>query len=370
MFSPVEELLEELRNGKMIVVVDDESRENEGDLIMPADTLRVDDVNFMVTHARGLVCLTLTAEMCDQLQLPLMPQQGQPDHKTNFTVSIEAARGVTTGISAADRTATVKAAVNPGAKPDDIVLPGHIFPIRAEQGGVLVRAGHTEAGCDFARLAGYQASSVIVEILNDDGSMARRDDLHAFAQKHHLKMGTIEDLIEYRTRKEQSVRRINEQKVKTQYGEFKMVVFDDMVHDTAHIAFVKGDIEKDKETLVRVHITNPLFDTYGLIGNTGWPLEDAMKKVANSERGIVVVLREPHTGSSLIDKVDEFFAANSNSDTQSESNYDKPTQIRTFGVGAQILADLHVGKMNVMGAPKRYSGLSAFGLEITNNTTG
>lgn len=369
MFASVEELITELRNGKMIVVVDDESRENEGDLIMPSDTLRVDDINFMVTHARGLVCLTLTQDMCNQLQLPLMPQQGQPDHKTNFTVSIEAAHGVTTGISAADRTTTVKAAINPQARPEDIVMPGHIFPIRAEEGGVLVRAGHTEAGCDLARLAGFQPSSVIVEILNEDGSMARRDDLQKFAQKHDLKMGTIEDLIEYRIRNEQSIRKLNEQEVETEYGQFKMVVFDDLIHDTAHIAFIKGDIQKNEETLVRVHITNPLFDTYGIKGNTGWPLNDAMRKIAAADRGVLVVLREPHTGSSLVDKVDEFIASEEKPSVEGGQT-ENPAQIRTFGIGAQILADLNVGKMNVMGAPKRYSGLSAFGLEIVGNTTG
>ncbi len=367
MFASVEELINELRNGRMIVVVDDESRENEGDLIMPADTLRVDDINFMVTHARGLVCLTLTEDACSQLQLPLMPQQGQPDHKTNFTVSIEAAHGVTTGISAADRTATVKAAVNPKARPEDIIMPGHIFPIRAEEGGVLVRAGHTEAGCDYARLAGFQPSSVIVEILNEDGSMARRDDLHAFAEKHNLKMGTIEDLIEYRTQNEQSVRRLHEKDVETEHGELKMVVFDDLIHDTAHIAFVKGDLKPDEETLVRVHITNPLFDTYGIQGNKGWPLQDAMKKIAQAERGVLVVLREPHTGSSLVDKVDELIKQQD--EQKKPLSSEESNQVRTFGIGAQILSDLNVGKMNVMGAPKRYSGLAAFGLEIINNTS-
>lgn len=367
MFATVEELITEFRNDRMIVMVDDESRENEGDVIIPADAVRVEDINFMVTHARGLVCLTLVSEICNRLQLPLMPQQGITQHPTNFTASIEAAHGITTGISAADRTATIKAAINPNATPDDITMPGHIFPLRAEPGGVLVRAGHTEAGCDLARLAGFQPASVITEILNEDGTMARRDDLLAFAKKHGLLVGTIEDLIEYRIKNEQSVRRLNSHEVATNHGAFTMITFEDMVHDTAHVAFVKGDITPDTETLVRVHVANPLYDSYGVKGNTGWPLQDAMEKIASADRGVLVILREPHTGSSLINNVDDHIK--STTKTKNDTEDEKPMTVRTFGIGAQILADLRVGKMNVMGAPKQYLGLSAFGLEIVGNTT-
>ncbi|SVA61038.1 uncharacterized protein METZ01_LOCUS113892, partial [marine metagenome] len=256
MKATIKEIIEDYKQGKMIILMDDENRENEGDLLIAAEKVSKEDINFMATHGRGLICLTLTQERCQLLNLPLMVSQNSDLQSTNFTVSIEAASGVTTGISAADRTKTIVAAVAKDAKPLDIVQPGHVFPLMAQQGGVLIRAGHTEAGCDLARLAGFEPASVIVEILNDDGSMARNADLHKFGKKHGIKVGTIADLIHYRVENEKSIERINQRPFETKYGKFNLYSYLDRIHNDIHIALVKGVIDESSEPYVRVHMEN------------------------------------------------------------------------------------------------------------------
>src|SRR5580693_2729034 len=295
-FNTIDEILEDLRRGKMAVIMDDEDRENEGDLIMAAECVRPEDVNFMARYGRGLICLTLTR--CRQLRLPLMVSESDTDgpHRTNFTLSIEAAEGVTTGISAHDRAHTVKTAVSPNAGPEDLRQPGHVFPLMAQPGGVLTRAGHTEAGCDLARLAGFSPAAVIVEILNDDGTMARRPDLERFAKKHDLKIGTIADLIRYRLKNERSVERIYDQPVNTEFGEFRLCCYEDHVHKNVHIALVKGDLDSSVPPLVRVHIKDTLRDVVGVRSDKlGWPLRAAVGRVAAESSGVVVILRAEET---------------------------------------------------------------------------
>src|SRR5271169_127417 len=290
--NTIDEILGDLRLGKMAVIMDDEDRENEGDLIMAADCVRPQDVNFMARYGRGLICLTLTRERCRQLRLPLMVSDTDSSHRTNFTLSIEAAEGVTTGISAHDRAHTVKTAVAPNASPEDLRQPGHIFPLMAQPGGVLTRAGHTEAGCDLARLAGFSAAAMIVEILNDDGTMARRPDLERFAKAHGLKIGTIADLIRYRLKNERSVERIYDEPVDTEYGEFRMCCYEDHVNKNVHIVLVKGDLKSVLPPLVRVHINDVLRDVVGVNSEKlGWPLRAAMLRVAKEASGVIVILR-------------------------------------------------------------------------------
>src|SRR5689334_8029193 len=288
----------------MVVIMDDEDRENEGDLVMAAQKVAATDINFMARFGRGLICLTLTAERCRQLRLPLMVSETHREHRTNFTLSIEAAEGVTTGISAHDRAHTVIAAVKPDARPEDLRQPGHIFPVMAQPGGVLTRAGHTEAGCDLARLAGLDASAVIVEIMNDDGTMARRPDLESFAAKHGIKIGTIADLIRYRLRQERSVERIAEQDVRTEFGEFKLLAYEDHVHKDVHLALVRGRLDSVESPLVRVHPIDTLSDLVGLRepGRT-WTLRDAMKRIAETGTVVVIVLRDHSTRRELADAV-------------------------------------------------------------------
>ena len=274
--NSTEEIIEDIRQGKMVIIMDDEDRENEGDLLMAASCVTPDDINYMARFGRGLICLTLMQEKCRQLKLPLMVDGTDAMESTNFTVSIEAAEGVTTGISAADRAVTVLAAVKEGATHEDIVLPGHVFPLMAQPGGVLNRAGHTEAGCDLARLAGLDPSSVIVEILNEDGTMARRPDLEKFAEEHDLKIGTIEDLISYRIKNEKTVERVAEKDFTTEYGEFKLFAYKNLLDDSLHFALVHGTINNDEPVLVRVHMENALADMFGAVDFQGWPLKDAM----------------------------------------------------------------------------------------------
>ncbi len=338
--ASIEALLEDYKQGKMIILMDDEDRENEGDLIIPAATCTKEDINFMATHGRGLICLTLTQERCKQLNLPLMVTQNNDTNGTNFTVSIEASKGVTTGISAADRAKTVLDAVASNAKPSDIVQPGHIFPLMAQPGGVLIRPGHTEAGCDLARLAGLEPASVIVEILNEDGSMARRDDLEIFAEKHSIKWGTIEDLISYRVENEKTIERVDERLFSTQYGEFTLVSFLDSIHQQTHTALVKGKIDKNTPICVRVHMENILTDI--LQENTqSLRVEDALAHIADQDNGVFLLIR-PHEASS---------------------------DVKTYGVGAQILSDLGVGKMRILGSPRKLNALKGFGLEVVEYIT-
>ncbi len=361
--SKIEEIIEDMRQGKMVILMDDEDRENEGDLIIPAEKVTPEAINFMATHGRGLICMTMTEDRCKQLNLPLMVANNTDAHGTNFTVSIEASRGVTTGISAADRSTTVQAAIAADATPDDIVMPGHIFPLKAQPGGVLTRAGHTEAGCDLAKLAGCEAASVIVEILNEDGSMARRDDLEVFAEQHGLKMGTIADLIHYRIENEKTVERMEECTMPTQYGDFRLVSYLDAYDENVHMALVYGEPNMDESVLVRVHMLNSLCDSLGgLFSDCSHSLDAAMQHVAKNGSGIVVVLRSSNDSNTILQHIKNYH--------QQETGVNLPQQaqgdLRTFGLGAQILVDLGVSNMQVLGSKVKLHGLSGFGLEITD----
>jgi 3,4-dihydroxy 2-butanone 4-phosphate synthase/GTP cyclohydrolase II len=365
--NTTEEIIEDLRQGKMVIIMDDEDRENEGDLVIAADKVTPESINFMAKYGRGLICLTLTKERCQQLRLPLMVNVADQLESTNFTISIEAAEGVTTGISAADRAITVQAAVKADARPEDLVQPGHIFPLMAQPGGVLVRAGHTEAGCDLARLAGLSPTSVIVEILNEDGTMARRPDLETFAEEHQLKIGTIADLIEYRVRNEKTVERINECLLPTAAGDFRVIAYQDVVDNEVHLALVKGVIREDEPILVRVHVQNSLCD---LLDSTypecGWPLQNAMKQIEQEGSGIVVILRNHDTARDIVQRIQACkLKGSSDGAMPIDHGKIKDKELRTFGVGAQILIDLGVKKMRVMSAPKHLHALAGFHLEVT-----
>ncbi len=361
-FSDIDDIVADIRAGKMVIMVDDENRENEGDLLMAAEKVRPEDINYMATYGRGLICLTLSRERCAQLRLPLMVSETDQDHGTNFTVSIEAAEGITTGISAHDRARTVQAAVAAGAKPEDISQPGHIFPVMAQPGGVLTRAGHTEAGCDLARLAGLESAAVIVEILNEDGSMARRPDLEKFARDHDIRIGTIADLIRYRLEKERNVERIAEQQISNEHGEFKMVCYDDRINRAVHIALIKGDLESDDNPLVRVHLQDTLGDVLGVQSRSlGWRLESAIERIAKEKVGVIVVLREQESSRDFMDAVE----ALSKGTDELTDRRDGDAVIRTYGVGAQILRDLGLSKIRVLSAPKQMYAISGFDLEIT-----
>ena len=363
-FQSAAELIESFRNGKMVILVDDEDRENEGDLVMPASLVSAEDINFMVTHGRGLICMPMSAQRCQQVGLKLMVSDNREAHHTKFTVSIDAARGITTGISAADRAKTVRAAVAPDAKPSDLVQPGHIFPLQAEPGGVLSRAGHTEAACDLARLAGLEPAAVIVEILNEDGSMARRPDLEAFAKRHQLCIGTIADLINYRMVNEKTVHRVSECALPTRYGSFRLVGFQEQVTGTLHFALVRGRIDPEVPTLIRVHVRDVLCDMLGSErGDCGWPLAAAMERIDRDGGGIVVILRHHQSASELIERLQDYRAEDDGNGVRSRAEVGE--DLRTYGVGAQILIDLGVRKMRVLSAPKRLHGLSGFGLEVT-----
>jgi 3,4-dihydroxy 2-butanone 4-phosphate synthase/GTP cyclohydrolase II len=362
--NTIDEILDDLRRGKMAVIMDDEDRENEGDLIMAAEFVRPEDVNFMARYGRGLICLTLTRERCRQLRLPLMVSDTDTSHRTNFTVSIEAAEGVTTGISAHDRAHTVKTAVAREARPEDLRQPGHIFPLMAQPGGVLTRAGHTEAGCDLARLAGASPAAMIVEILNDDGTMARRPDLELFAKTHGLKIGTIADLIRYRLKNERSVERIYDEPVDTEYGKFRLCCYEDHVNKSVHIALVKGDLNSAEPPLVRVHINHTLRDAVGVRSdNLGWPLRAAMRRVARETSGVVVILRPEESPREFMNSVRLL-------DTKPVPHGTRATVVRTYGIGAQILKDLGLTRMRVLSAPKQLQGIAAFDLEVTGYVDG
>jgi len=364
-FSTIDEILADIRLGKMAVLMDDEDRENEGDLIMAAECVRPEDVNFMARYGRGLICLTLTRERCRQLRLPLMVSDTDSAHRTNFTLSIEAAEGVTTGISAHDRAHTVRTAVAANAQPEDLRQPGHIFPLMAQPGGVLTRAGHTEAGCDLARLGGFSAAAVIVEILNDDGTMARRPDLERFAKTHGLKIGTIADLIRYRLKNESSVERIYDEPVDTEYGGFRLCCYEDHVNKNVHVALVKGDLNSDVPPLVRVHIKDTLRDVVGVRSEKlGWPLRAAMRRVGREPSGVVIILRPEETPRDFMDSVRQLEAK------PATARNSGATVVRTYGIGAQILKDLGLKRMRVLSAPKQLQGLAAFDLEVIEYVDG
>jgi 3,4-dihydroxy 2-butanone 4-phosphate synthase/GTP cyclohydrolase II len=363
--NTIDEILADIGAGKMAVLMDDEDRENEGDLIMAAECVRAEDVNFMARYGRGLICLTLTRDRCRQLRLPLMVSDTDSSHRTNFTLSIEAAEGVTTGISAHDRAHTVKTAVAPNAGPEDLRQPGHIFPLMAQPGGVLTRAGHTEAGCDLARLAGFSAAAMIVEILNDDGTMARRPDLERFARAHNLKIGTIADLIRYRLKNESSVERIYDEPVDTEYGAFRLCCYEDHVNKNVHVALVKGDLNSTLPPLVRVHIKDFMRDVVGVHNEKlGWPLRAAIRRVVTEPSGVVVILRPEETPRDFMDNVRQLDAK------PATARNPGATVVRTYGIGAQILKDLGLKRMRVLSAPKQLQGLAAFDLEVTEYVDG
>ncbi len=361
-FANIEDIIADIADGKMVIMVDDENRENEGDLIMAAAKVRPEDINYMAMHGRGLICLTMTRARCKQLRLPLMVSETDEHHATNFTISIEAAEGITTGISAHDRARTIQAAVAPDAKPEHVSQPGHIFPVMSQPGGVLARAGHTEAGCDLARLAGLEPSAAIVEILNDDGTMARRPDLEKFARHHGIRIGTIADLIRYRLEKERNIERIAEKPVATEFGEFTMYCYDDHVNRSVHVALVKGDLASVTAPLVRVHLQDTLGDVVGVRSNSlGWPLHSAIERIAAEETGVIVVLRDQETTRDFMDAVE-------NLDThrdELEKRRSGDAVLKTYGIGAQILRDLGLSKIRVLSAPKQMYAISGFDLEIT-----
>jgi 3,4-dihydroxy 2-butanone 4-phosphate synthase/GTP cyclohydrolase II len=359
LLNTIDEILEDISLGRMVILMDDEDRENEGDLIMAASKVRPEDVNFMARYGRGLICLTLTRDRCRQLRLPLMVSETDADQTTNFTLSIEAAEGVTTGISAYDRAHTIRTAVAPDARPEHLRQPGHIFPLMAQPGGVLTRAGHTEAGCDLVRLAGIEPAAVIVEILNEDGTMARRPQLEQFSHEHSIKMGTIADLIRYRLEKERSVERIAEREIETDCGSFRLCCYEDHVNGTVHLALVRGSLGSGTAPLVRVHLKDTLRDLVGAHEHDrSWSLRSAMQRIAKEESGVIVLLR-PHESPLEIAE-----AVRTGSHTSHNPKARGAQVLRTYGIGAQILQDLGVVRMRVLSAPKQMHGLSAFGLEV------
>lgn len=360
------EIIEDISAGKMVILMDDEDRENEGDLIMAADMVTPEAINFMAKYGRGLICLTLTEARCEQLKLPLMVDDNTAAFSTNFTVSIEAATGVTTGISAADRAVTVQRAVAVNAKATDIVMPGHIFPLKAQPGGVLTRAGHTEAGCDLARLAGREPAGVIVEILNDDGSMARRADLEIFAKEHDLKLGTVADLIEYRNNNETTIEKMSSCKLPTEFGEFDLIAYQDTIDKQVHFALLKGEVKADEITNVRVHLQNTFSDNFfsDRVAPRTWPLHNAMQRLAK-DGGVLVLLGHQETAESLIEQVKNIALQDAGERIGAKAQ----GASRRVGVGSQILRDLGVQKMALLSSQKRYHALSGFGLEVVDYIT-
>lgn len=360
--NTAQEIIEDIKAGKMVILMDDEDRENEGDIVMAATHVRAEDINFMIKYARGLVCLTLSEERCKQLELPLMSDKNGAKFSTNFTLSIEAAEGVTTGISAADRARTIQAAVAPFAKPSDIVQPGHIFPIMAKKGGVLHRAGHTEAGCDLARLAGLEPAAVICEIIKEDGEMARRADLEVFAAEHGLKIGTIADLIHYRMTNEQTVELIDSREFDSEFGQFTLHRFQEYGASEIHIALTKGEPSEGVAT-VRVHSLNPLRDLLGAsdstTGKSGWDIRAALKEIGQSDRGVFVWI-DNGAPVDLSDALDKCKANNSIHEAQEP--------YRSIGVGAQILRLLDVRDMRLLSSPAKFN-VSGFDLNIVESVS-
>lgn len=355
MISPTHEIIEAIRAGRMVVLIDDEDRENEGDLVLAAEFANAEHINFMAKYGRGLICLTLTESHCRQLDLNAMVDNNGSSMRTNFTVSIEAAEGVTTGISAADRARTIQAAVAKHAKPSDIVSPGHVFPLAAQEGGVLVRAGHTEAGCDLAGLAGKQPAAVICEILKDDGSMARLPDLMAFAQQHALKIGTIADLIHYRSQHESLIQRVAERAISTPYGDMQLIAYQDKIAHETHIALVKGQPDAEQEVLVRVHEPLSVFDLLDESSTShSWNILKVLQTLQQHPCGVMVLLHRKEDGQDLLNRI---------------KNADSPLRqrqaLRTYGIGSQILRDLGVRKMKLMATPRKMPSMTGFGLEVT-----
>ena len=366
--APIPEIVAELAAGRMVILVDEEDRENEGDLVLAADFVTPEAINFMARYGRGLVCLTLTEGRCRQLQLPLMTAaNGTPNGSrfgTKFTVSIEAAEGVTTGISAADRSRTIEAAVAKNARAADLVQPGHVFPIKAEPGGVLMRAGHTEAGCDLARMAGRTPAAVICEILKDDGTMARLPDLMAFAQLHGLKIGTIADLIHYRSANESLIERVAEREVATAHGSFRAIAYRDLPSRAAHLVLTHGAIDPERETLVRVHEPTSLLDLIDDGTSThSWTVTRALEAIAKAEAGVLVLLNCDESAERLFGQ----FASLAEVDRTGacrETNVKRKMDLRTYGIGAQILRDVGVGKMRLMAKPRKMPSMAGYDLRV------
>ena len=353
--SPTEQIISEIRNGRMVILVDEEDRENEGDLVLAAQFATPEHINFMAKHGRGLICLTLTEKRCRQLKLASMVDKNGSSMHTNFTVSIEAAEGVTTGISAADRAHTIQAAVAKHASAKDIVSPGHVFPLAAENGGVLVRAGHTEAGCDLASLAGLEPASVICEILKDDGSMARLPDLIDFAEQHQLKIGTIADLIHYRSENEFLVERKAERNIETPYGTMRLIAYTDRMAQETHLALVKGNPSQDQEVLVRVHEPLSVFDLLDSSSSShSWNTLKAIKEIQSATCGVIVLLNRNENGEDLLSRI-----------AHADEPIRQKQDLRNYGIGSQILLDLGVRKMKLMATPRKMPSMAGFGLEVT-----
>ena len=353
--APITDIIADFKAGRMVVLVDDEDRENEGDLIFAADFVTAEKINFLAKNGRGLVCMPITVEHAERLRLPPMTPRNRSVHGTNFTVSIEAAQGISTGISAADRALTIRVASRPDARPDDIVQPGHVFPLIAQPGGVLARAGHTEACCDLARLAGLTPAAVLCEIMNDDGTMARRTDLEKFAAVHGLRIGAIADLIHYRSRTEKLIERIAERPLTTPAGAFRLVVYRDKLTDATHLALTRGPIAPDTETLVRVHEPLSVMDLLDIDDAThSWSITEAQRAIVAAGRGVIVLLHRPESANELRRRaLDDAPAAPSKMD------------LRNYGIGAQILRDLNVGRMRLLAKPRKMPSMAGFDLEVT-----
>ena len=349
----IQDVIQDIKEGKMVIILDDESRENEGDLVCAADLITPEIINFMASKGKGLICLPMSKELIDKFDLKMMTNKNKAANRTAFTVSIEAAEGITTGISAADRSHTIKTAVNKNSKPSDIVQPGHIFPLKAMEGGVLSRAGHTEAACDLAKLAGYQSAGVICEIMNDDGTMARRDDLIKFGKKYNIKVGTIADLIDYRLSLDSTIEAISEKQVVNEFGEFKLIVWRDILKDEYHFSLSKGDLSKVDSPLVRVQTQSILQDTLGIeeLGKN-WSIRRSIERISKEDAGLFVLINHRDAKSYWLNKL---------KDKEVEPKRNR----RVIGVGSQICRALNLKKITVLGTPTKYNAVSGFNIEIT-----
>jgi 3,4-dihydroxy 2-butanone 4-phosphate synthase / GTP cyclohydrolase II len=362
--SAITEIIDELKRGRMVVLMDDADRENEGDLVVAAEHVTPQAINFMATHGRGLICMPITAEHARRLHLAPMVAVNRAPHGTNFAVSIEAAEGITTGISAHDRAHTIRVASAPDAKPEDIVQPGHVFPLIAAHGGVLARAGHTEACCDLARLAGLTPAAVLCEIMNDDGSMARLPELELFARRHELRIGTIADLIRHRMENESTIQRVGEYRLPTEFGDFQCITYHDDIGSSTHLALVRGNIRREWPTPVRVHVQESLLDLFTTAHRPGsaWTLRRALEYVAGVGAGVIVVLQQEESSADLLQRLRRFQQQDADPDVGALRR--GRAEMRSYGLGSQILADVGVGKMRVLGHPIKAPGMSGFGLEI------